>query len=936
LQLKRLFLTLAALFTLALPVFANPPTQSYHLVLTPSGKADSRFPDGNDAALLHWATIPDITVNNGSSGSVNLRSFLTEPGSPNAALTVGCTTSALPTGGFSFADPTLTYTTTTTTAVVCTATATRTGGSPVNSFQFNLVSNSAAAADTTAPMTPSIVSAICSTTTSCAVTILPLSDPCVSGASTSGLKDIRLYRNAALINTQTVSVGLSPCLVPTSIGNASSVSTSQTGANWQATLTSGDFYSTASNGVLLTPAVSLSGDLDIVTYTSSFPTTNYSFAKIGPIFAKTLDSPQQAIWGVQFPVTAGLGNGVNLEQRATAGGAATQQARVANVGPGCLWMHRTAATSTFQLYSSPDCNSWVTRQSSTMTLADPVFPGVMWGQTNAAAMTVTQRVSINNLAQYTFTDTGRSPSTTYTYTVDARDNASTPNVSTISAGVAATTQGSAPAVEAWPRLGAVVTGGSPRDYCSDPSVQWQSRMSVVITNIWNGWQATCTVRTWGQSVQAVHDQSPLSVPTRIFSYYNATQGSNSSSGVDANLNAAMNANNWWLRTTYPSGSIVPGFWSSSLNVFNLYYPGGNNDGAGRTMWQWLGRYFLDVNYCGGCSGLATSGNAAAPALAGVYADDLAHSPQVSGDFNRDGTSDSSGNQTFWPGWRVGGRRIMDEITTITPTLKKAANVGGAYSDSSIANGAEFIGYYDVVFMENLMGQQYLEYYNGFDGVVAGEINEFKLLNPNGLKQAIFNHHISAANGTDYSDATPYRAAWYGMTTAWVTNDGYYSADIAAGLNFTQYNINDRVWFDYYAINPSTGVPVSMGSATNSSLKWLGAATGAMQTVAGTGTDGIRIRFYANGFCAVNPKGNGTQGLTTAAVGGAGLYERVHGTQRQSWDDGTTFNSTLSMPARDGICMRKLYMWLMLLLLPNLWRRRRAANDDFFNARRRAA
>lgn len=904
-MIRRLLLSVLALLCATALATGIPNPQSFHDTLTPSGKIDSRFPNGNDSALLSWAAIANVSVNNGASGSVNMRSsYLTEPGSPNAALTVACSPS-LPTGGFSFSDPTLTWATTTTTAATCTATATRSGGSPVNSAQFNLVSVSAASADTTAPITPSIVSATCTSTTSCAVTILPLSDPCVAGAATSGLKDVRIYRNGTLVNTHTVSVGLSPCLMPTQIGDASSVSTTQTGASWSATLTSGDFYNSASNGVLLTPATPLTGDLDVVAFEPSFPATNNAFAKEGPGFFKTLDTGQQGIWGVLFPGASGSGNGVNIEQRAVASTGATQQSRVSGVtAPQCLWLHRTAATSTFQLSSSPDCNSWTARQTSTMTLADPVFPGVYWGQTNEVAMTTSQRVSVNNLPQFTFTDTGLTASTTYTYTADARDLAGTPNVSTVSAGVAVTTLGTAPTTDGWPRLGSVVTGGSPRDYCSDASIKWMSTQSVVVTAIWNGWQSSCTTRTWGASVQAIVDQSPLANKTKVFAYYNATQGSNVSGGVDNNLNAAMTANNWWLRTLYPSGSIVPGFWASTLNVFDLYYPGGNNDSSGRTMWQWLGKYWLDVNFCGGCYGLGTGGNSAAPALAGLYADDLDYQPQVSGDFDRSGTTDSAANQTFWPAWSLGGRRIMDEAKTLWPAMLKGANVGGGYTDVAIANSSSVIGYYDTVFLENIMGQQYVEYYLGFDGVVAAELNQFKLLNPNGAKLAIFNHHLTAANGADYSDATAYRAAWYGMTTAWITNDAYYSPDVVPGLTFTQYNINDRLSFDYYAVD-TNGNPVSLAAATGAQLKWLGAATGAMQTVSGTGTDGIRIRFYANGFCAVNPKGNGVQSLTTAAVGGAGIYARVHGTQRQTWDDGTTFNSSLSMADRDGICMRKL-------------------------------
>lgn len=76
-------------------------SQNWVIVPTPSGILDFHFPDGNDTTAvipLTWATIPSyLQKQEGTPFSVNVRTgYLTEPGSPNATITL--LSGVLPTG----------------------------------------------------------------------------------------------------------------------------------------------------------------------------------------------------------------------------------------------------------------------------------------------------------------------------------------------------------------------------------------------------------------------------------------------------------------------------------------------------------------------------------------------------------------------------------------------------------------------------------------------------------------------------------------------------------------------------------------------------------------------------------------------------------------------------------------------------------------------
>lgn len=125
----------SALLLLCAYAWAAVPNIRYTAVLTPSGKVDTRYLDGNDGVVaipLTWNAIPTIAVPSGSSYSVLLRSqFLNDAGTPSAALTL--TTGSLPAGWTLNAD-TLDYSGTGTGSAAIQITATRLGVTSISNL----------------------------------------------------------------------------------------------------------------------------------------------------------------------------------------------------------------------------------------------------------------------------------------------------------------------------------------------------------------------------------------------------------------------------------------------------------------------------------------------------------------------------------------------------------------------------------------------------------------------------------------------------------------------------------------------------------------------------------------------------------------------------------------------------------------------------------
>lgn len=95
----------------------------------------------------------------------------------------------------------------------------------------------------------------------------------------------------------------------------------------------------------------------------------------------------------------------------------------------------------------------------------------------------------------------------------------------------------------------------------------------------------------------------------------------------------------------------------------------------------------------------------------------------------------------------------------------------------------------------------------------------------------------------------------------------------------------------------------LDNAGRDSPGWLGVAVDARQTSArwAQGPDGVWGREFEHGFVIHNPKGNGQQTITAPA----GLWQRINGTQDPTVNDGTPVGSTITIPERSGLILRRV-------------------------------
>lgn len=552
-----------------------------------------------------------------------------------------------------------------------------------------------------------------------------------------------------------------------------------------------------------------------------------------------------------------------------------------------------AATPTF----SPIAGSYGTTQ--TVTISDVSPSPTMYYTTDGSTPTTSSTMYSSPLS-VSATQTVQAIATASGYTQSAVGAA----LYTIGAGALT-----------WPRLGRYDIGGSPRDYCSATAIQYEAMQDVEIMGIWDGWQnaSQCNGATtpWGTAIGLVHTTSVLSPEPIVVAYLNPPVTSSSCTGSDSVWCSAMSANNWWLRSTYPSGTILSA--GSGVNLVNMYCSGtpctgGNTESHGWDMWNYTAHYWADVAYTGGSYGLATGGNSAAPTLDGFYMDNFEISPlafggsTANGDYLRNGTTQSAGTTTYWPGWQSGWVTIANDLAALGPTIKMA-NTGGYYQSFAVTYGPTYAGLLSGGAMENFLGQSNGdEYYYSFPTLITlySTYMPYPVQSGNMQYSVLPGYFASTTNWTDYFSSTHYQGVWYGMGFTWIIGNATYYPTQGTTTSDPLYDTNVRPWFDYYCVNTSTGAPVAIGSCNATERKWMGAASGTYSVLSSYGTYGIYKRVWAHAECFINPRGNGSQTLSYTDIGTGWSF--ITGTQRPTWDKGGSVTSSITFADRDAICL----------------------------------
>lgn len=854
------------------------PSHSFHLTLTPSGVANSRFPDGDDGSSiipLVWAAIPSTLANQeGTPVSINLRAFLSEPGSPVATLAI---VGSLP-AGWSIVGDNLQFTGTGLGASSIQVSATRLGFTATSNL-FTVESIPSAAADN---VPPTIVTGL--------VVSLGLngvngvfdaaSDIAAAGVTSSLMKEYQVQRDGSNLGSPIASPpGISARLTFGTIGTPSPAlsATSQSAATYAYTVggDAANIFTTAD--ALAFARVQITGNFTLIAE-MDFATATQLFAKAGIMVRAGLGLSDQFFHVVKFPDSGA--KGVALESRALAGGAATQTLRVGNInGRTGLKIVRTNSVFTGYYWSGVQ---WESLGSLDIGMPNSVYIGLT-GNSGAPGDSISitvRQFNLQNLPRVTFADNSATAGA-HTYTVISKDLAG--NAAAASAGATITV----PSVNnAYPQLSSYNTGGG-QSYDTNANVERCSLEVLSIMSFFPGWESG-RIRTKKQVIDDIKAKS--TVNTKVVQYYDATNIPNPTPSAYFALRSAMDANNWFLRTSFPAGSIVNG---SSAGYLAANIVAGGPTLAGRTFQQHYAAYTYDFAVGGGAGGfVSTTNNSPNPSLDGWYGDDFLRVRFSSGDYLRVGSASGTDADQ-----RTGAMAILNILKGLKPGSIVGANVSQFQLAGSVST--EIDGQLDFDLMEGMIGETWS--YETFLPSPASELKRIYAkqavtLKPGGI--GMFVHMGLTSDGRDNngtnppttSSQTPYQGLRHGLACCLVLGDAAYCP---AGTSHYSVPVNIALWFDEYSVNRVTAVPyTSPTSASAPGMGYLGPPIDPPQTVPWVGS--IYRRRFTFGEVFWNPKGGSAQ---TINFGGSRRF--IQGTQAPLINKGGSGTSA-PMGVRDGL------------------------------------
>ena len=408
------------------------------------------------------------------------------------------------------------------------------------------------------------------------------------------------------------------------------------------------------------------------------------------------------------------------------------------------------------------------------------------------------------------------------------------------AALAASSASSAWTPPDFPRVGGIQIG-SPFNY-NDPTYEANlARQSIMVLADYP------TMTPGGMSMQqAVSNIKARNPNALVFIYVNANQlhpeqALNTTSWGP--YHRQMDHMKWWLYSDKSlTQQVNAGFGTKGDYELNmtLFTP---KDSSGNTAIEWMTRFFVST-YA-----------KPAPAIDGLFMDNVFWRPYIDGDWDRDGTVDSQTNPTVQSWLRQGYARYFSLVSTLMPGKYQLGNIGDWGHPSSVLT--EYQGLVNGGVLEAYMGKSWsVETWGGWANMLA----EYRRVMANVVapKLVIFNQ---------WGSSTDYQGMRYGLGTC-LLDDGYYSfTDKTAGY----YGV---VWFDELSQSLGAG-------RTPPTTAW---------------QKGVWRRDFDNGIVLVNPKGNGPQTVTLEAP-----FIRIKGSQDPVTNNGATV-TTVTLQDRDGIML----------------------------------
>lgn len=501
--------------------------------------------------------------------------------------------------------------------------------------------------------------------------------------------------------------------------------------------------------------------------------------------------------------------------------------------------------------------------------------------------------TIATQAGATYSDTGLSANTQYFYRVNVQTSES-PSRTSIWNSATAVTNGTISPLPPFPRLAAHANVANVVGFQSPAFQAYCMRMNQVVMGVWDGWQAG-KPQTFAQIVDAIHAGSKWSTGTKVLQYYDIYRISQTIANY-----AAYTANNWLVRTTYPSGSLIV---HSGTNIANIT-SGGNTDAGGRTCQMYQADYISDWQYNGGVAGLAVYTNAANPNLDGTWFDDLQFESQDGGDFNRDGVNDNN-SPAASSAIRAGFKFVWNRFAASNPEKIIQTNLSQIQLHATPLEIAELTGIVAGGGMEGMLGTTWaIETYSTWSAMMTTYINQMAFCTD--PTQVYFMHSCISKTGKDpYRSNTAYQAARYGLASCLMYDAAYCPCPNGATDTPSTTNSYDgqylvEFWIDEWSVTPGTNQVLPYASAA-SGLGWMGDPIDA-GPITTPGPGGLLVRRFRRRsnnklvYVVLNPKGNSATNWTAPVN-----VRALSGVLETTVNNGATYpvGTGISVPVNDA-------------------------------------
>ena len=434
-------------------------------------------------------------------------------------------------------------------------------------------------------------------------------------------------------------------------------------------------------------------------------------------------------------------------------------------------------------------------------------------------------------------------------------------------------------VPVFPRVASVWIG-SPHNYDLATYQQGAAQFDLVFWTLWE---------TWGQGravsfAQACANAKALNPNLKIYQYVNP---------YDIllldfpNLNPLListaDAQNWWLRDSYPSG---PRVYSSTYNA-NIVNTRADipNKLNGQSCAEWIMSTYSRDMFINGVYSSQFGRPQANPSLDGLFYDNILMVSFFNGDYDCNGTLDNSNDLAQSQKFREGYAAGADAYRAALPSKNLTGNLNFMYLVTYNPWGLPipepvYNKKFDFGLYEHFCGTSYSAETWGTPAIMlqAAKVHADMLIDP--FSQVLHVNRLYTLTSTNFQDFR------HGICAALCATDGYITYCDVAQDNYgstTGFNRTAQ-WFDEY-------------DNAGTQKYYLGSAIDAR--ISTTWTQGVYRRRFANGWVLWNPKGNGTQTLSLGQT-----MRKIQG--RSGYSDTAVNNgatvTSVTLQDRDGLVL----------------------------------